>query len=367
MRNSIIGSILLSVAGSAGVLAAQDSVVGVSRIVAVGDVHGDFGQFTTVLRQAGVIDTKNRWVGGQTHLVQTGDVPDRGPDSRKVMDLLMDLTPQAEKAGGRVHALIGNHEAMMILGDLRYVSPGEYEAFRTTGSEDLRDRAFAGMADPARKNDGEYQRQWRAERPLGWVEHRRAFESKGRYGAWIRQNNAVLKIDGYLFLHGGIGPNYAAATLASINNGVRQGLVLGADPGMAEDGEGPLWYRGLATSEEAPLAAHVDQVLANFGVQHIVIGHSVTAGTVMTRHQGKVIMIDVGLSAVYGGPPACLVIENGKPYTLHRGQKLELPEAGADPLPYLKAAAALDPQPSRLQKLIDQLEAQPAGAAAPPF
>ena len=132
MRNSIIGSILLSVAGSVGGLLAQDSAVGVSRIVAVGDVHGDFAQFTTVLRQAGVIDAKNRWAGGQTHLVQAGDVPDRGPDSRQVMDLLMELTPQAEKAGGQVHALIGNHEAMRALGDLRYVSPGEYEAFRTS-------------------------------------------------------------------------------------------------------------------------------------------------------------------------------------------------------------------------------------------
>ncbi len=366
MRNLIIGSILLSLADPGPELAAQDSFVGVSRIVAVGDVHGDFAQFTTVLRQAGVIDAKNRWAGGQTHLVQTGDVPDRGPDSRKVMDLLMDLTPQAAKAGGRVHALIGNHEAMMILGDLRYVSPGEYEAFRTTGSEDLRDRAFAGMADPARKNDAEYQRQWRAERPLGWVEHRRAFETRGRYGSWIRRNNAVLKIDGFLFLHGGIGPNYAASTVASINDSVRRALGPGADPAVAEDPEGPLWYRGLATSEEAPLAGHIDQVLANFGVRHVVIGHSVTAGTVMTRHDGKVIMIDVGLSAVYGGPPACLVIENGVPYTMHRGQKLELPLGGADPLPYLKAAAALDPQPSRLQKLIDQLVAEPAGAA-PPF
>ncbi|MSR03122.1 MAG: hypothetical protein EXR94_10365 [Gemmatimonadetes bacterium] len=150
MRNSIIGSILLSVAGSVGGLLAQDSVVGVSRIVAVGDVHGDFAQFTTVLRQAGVIDAKNRWAGGQTHLVQTGDVPDRGPDSRQVMDLLMELTPQAEKAGGQVHALIGNHEAMRVLGDLRYVSPGEYEAFRTS--------AWVGRAPAGVREQGSLRR-----------------------------------------------------------------------------------------------------------------------------------------------------------------------------------------------------------------
>ena len=89
-------------------------------------------------------------------------------------------------------------------------------------------------------------------------------------------------------------------------------------------------------------------------MKHVVIGHTVTAGTIIPRHGGKVIMIDVGLSAQYGGPPACLIIEEGTPYTLHRGHKLPLP-LGADPLPYLRAAAALGPQPSKLQSLIDQL------------
>ena len=123
---------------------------------------------------------------------------------------------------------------------------------------------------------------------------------------------------------------------------------------IAEDSEGPLWYRGLASDDEALLSAHVDEVLSRFGVKHVVIGHTVTAGTVIPRHGGKVIMIDVGLSAQYGGPPACLIIEGGKPFTLHRGHKLPLP-LGTDPLPYLRAAAALDPQPSKLQSLIDQL------------
>ena len=355
MRFRILFPLLLVLASLPGGAAGQDTYTGVGRIVAVGDVHGDLAQFVTVLRQAGVLDNKNRWAGGQTHLVQTGDVLDRGPDSRKVMELLMDLAPQAERAGGRVHALIGNHEAMNILGDLRYVSAEEYEAFRTPKSEVLRDRAYAALADSTRKGDREYQKQWQAEHPLGWVEHRLAFEGNGRYGSWIRTHNAVLKIDDFLFLHGGIGPKHVGMPLADLNNGVRQALGQGADPGIAEDTEGPLWYRGLATGDEAPLAAHVDQVLANFGVRHIVIGHTVTAGTVMPRYDGKVIMIDVGLSAVYGGPPACLVIENGKPYTLHRGTRLDLP-LGGDPLPYLRAAAALDPQPSRLQKLIDRLE-----------
>ena len=63
----------------------------IERIVAVGDVHGDHGQFLKTLLAAKVIDKEGRWIGGKTHLVQTGDLFDRGPDSRKTMDLLMKL------------------------------------------------------------------------------------------------------------------------------------------------------------------------------------------------------------------------------------------------------------------------------------
>src|SRR5215207_8409564 len=53
----------------------------VERIVAVGDVHGAYDRLLEILRAAAVIDTRNRWIGGRTHLVQTGDVLDRGPAS----------------------------------------------------------------------------------------------------------------------------------------------------------------------------------------------------------------------------------------------------------------------------------------------
>jgi hypothetical protein len=355
-----VTSLVLALAASASA-ASQATVSGVDRIVAVGDVHGDFDQLVRVLRQTGVIDGKNRWIGAKTHLVQTGDILDRGANSRQVMDLLMALEKEAIKAGGRVHALIGNHEAMNILGDLRYVSPGEYEAFRTGGSKGARERAFQVLADSTRRNDSAYRAQWEAERPLGWIEHRIAFEGKGSYGDWIREHPAVLKIDGYLFLHGGIGPAYADSSIAALNAAVQRSLEPSAGPsaGIAEDSEGPLWYRGLAQGNEAELAALVDQVLATHGVEHVVIGHTVTAGTVLPRFGGKVIMIDVGLAAAYGGPPAALVIERGVPYTVHRGHRLPLPTDG-NLLPYLEAAAALDPPPSRLQKLIEELKPAPA-------
>ena len=127
---------------AAGTAPAKEEWQGIKKIVAVGDVHGDYGQFVALLRSAGLIDEDDHWIGGETHLVQTGDVPDRGPDTRKIMDLLMRLEDEAKKAKGYVHALIGNHEAMNVYGQLNYVHSDEWAAFVAEQSEDLREKAY---------------------------------------------------------------------------------------------------------------------------------------------------------------------------------------------------------------------------------
>src|SRR6187397_2499035 len=114
------------------------AIDGVARIVAVGDAHGAYDRYVAILRAAGLIDDRQRWAGGRTHLVQTGDLLDRGAGSRQILDLLRRLERDAESKGGAVHVLLGNHEVMRMLGDLRYVSPGEYQGFATRDSEALR-------------------------------------------------------------------------------------------------------------------------------------------------------------------------------------------------------------------------------------
>jgi len=95
-----------------GAAAGEDVWTEVERVVAIGDVHGDYDQLMALLRSAALIDAEGKWSGGKTHLVQTGDLLDRGPDSRKAMELFMRLEEEARTAGGEVHVLIGNHEAM---------------------------------------------------------------------------------------------------------------------------------------------------------------------------------------------------------------------------------------------------------------
>jgi hypothetical protein len=337
---------------------------GVGRIIAVGDIHGDYEQFTGVLASAGLIDGDANWTGGKTHLVQTGDVLDRGPDSRAIMDLLIKLQKQAAAAGGAVHALLGNHEAMNLYGDLRYVSPGELASYAINPNEASREVSYEdykGQLTDAAKLDGAGAPADISKMP-GYAEQRAAFAPDGTYGRWLRTHNAIIKIDRTLFVHAGLGPKYADWSLDSIDNQVRDELrdLTKLHGGIVTDAQGPLWFAGLAKGDETQMAPLVDALLKNFDVDRIVIGHTYADAAITPRFGGRVILVDIGLSRVYDnvGKMGCLEIDDGHALALHRGQKLELPkdENGPDMLRYLKQAAALDPQPSPLAARIAALE-----------
>jgi TPR repeat protein len=332
-----------------------------SRVVAVGDLHGDYEQFTGVLASAGLIDGNGDWVGGKAHLVQTGDVLDRGPDSRPIMDLLIKLEKQAAAAGGAVHALIGNHEAMNVYGDLRYVSPGEFASY-AHGQGAEAEFSYAERAALTQSAKPVPAAMPATNHSAGFPEHRAAFSPEGPYGRWIRSHNAAVKINRTLFLHAGLGRKYADWTIDRINDEVRRELndFTRLHGGVVTDEEGPLWYRGLATGNQEELAPLVDELLKNFDVDRIVIGHSYAQAAITPRFGGKVVLIDIGLSRVYDnvGKLGCLEIEGDRVVAIHRGQRLELPkdETGADMLRYLRSAAALDPAPSPLLARIAELQ-----------
>src|SRR6056297_2910734 len=126
---------------------------GIERIVAIGDLHGDWEGYIKTLRAAALVDERGRWKGGDTHLVQTGDIPDRGPDTRRIIEHMAKLARQARRDGGRVHNLIGNHEAMNVYGDLRYVTEEEFEAFATPRSKRLRERYLDAVLDDLSSRD----------------------------------------------------------------------------------------------------------------------------------------------------------------------------------------------------------------------
>ena len=149
-------------------------------MVAFADVHGAYTELVTLLRETGIVDAQDRWTAGRTHLVSVGDLLDRGDDSRKVMDLLMRLQGEARAAGGQLHVALGNHEAMNVLGDLRYVTPGEYAAY--VDLESAAERAEQRKAWEAAKGPGSGAG-LRQKFPPGFFGHRAALGPNGKYGA----------------------------------------------------------------------------------------------------------------------------------------------------------------------------------------
>ena len=280
------------------------------RIVAVGDIHGAFDNFVAILRAAQVIDNRNRWSGKKTVLVQTGDILDRGPDSRKAIDLIRRLERDAPRAGGRVVSLLGNHEFMRLVSDWRYVSAGEIEAFKTGDSGQYRDQVYAALSQQAGQrakaegrefDEAAYREQFMKELPLGMIELRQAFGPQGDYAKWIRERPTVAKINGVLFLHGGISPEIASLGCEGINAAVSKELAALPPPEqaaslMAASETGPLWYRGLALQKEEELAPVLPMTLEQMKARAVVIGHStVLPGRIVARLGGRVILIDTGM------------------------------------------------------------------------
>ena len=178
------------------------------RVVAIGDVHGAFDQFVEILQTAGLIDPKHQWIGGTTVLVQTGDIFDRGPKVREALDLLMRLEEEARRAGGRVEALLGNHEVMNLLHEFRDVSPASYAAFADARSESRRQRAFDDYAKlvKQRATPGEAPSRdaWLASHPPGFLEYVEALGPRGKYGRWLRSHKVVTTEGTTAFMHAGV-------------------------------------------------------------------------------------------------------------------------------------------------------------------
>ncbi len=171
----------------------------VDRIVAFSDVHGDYNAMVATLQGANVIDDALAWSGGTTHFVLVGDILDRGPDSRAAMDLLMRIELEAVPAGGMVHVLAGNHEIMNLVGDLRYVAPGEYAAFADEEDAEERDlwfEAFRTVRAPPDQDAEELRAQFDTTYPAGFFAHRRAFAPDGIYGSWLLTKPMIVVING---------------------------------------------------------------------------------------------------------------------------------------------------------------------------
>lgn len=204
-----------------------------ARIVAVADPHADLRRLTAALHAAGVVDGGGAWAGGDADVVLVGDLVDRGPASQAVLELAMRLE---QESSGRLHALLGNHEALAVMRDPRYVATAEYAAFATPRSEELRETRYAewarfiqqraerlGFAPPA--SGGANREAWLRDRPPGFFERWEAFGPGGPQGRWIRGLDAAVLIGETLFVHGGLSETRRFDSVAGLNQIVRAELA----------------------------------------------------------------------------------------------------------------------------------------------
>ena len=343
---------------------------GVDRVVAIGDLHGDYGQYIEVMKSAGLINNSGKWVGGETHLVQTGDITDRGADSRKIIDHLVKLSKQAKKKGGYVHLLIGNHETMNVIGDLRYVSPGEYAAFATSKSARLQTMQWERQVEWMQANNPDFEtmdleafrKEWEQQVPLGWVEHRQAWSLNGKYGKWVSGNAVAVQVNDTIFLHGGISAKYCKFSLQSLTEQVMAAMKLN-DPAVVSamnDPLGPVWYRGLATEKEEDIFSQtLDNILDRYGARRIVIGHTPTGGVVWPRFDQRVVANDTGIATHYGAHKGLLELTPEGATAIYGNQRIPLPSLNSKREDYLRLVIEADSNNAQLKERLARMLAPP--------
>ncbi len=214
------------------------SLPATTPLFVVADTHGEYEILMQLLHRQGIVDAAMRWSFGRGHLIFLGDVFDRGPNQIEILWLIYELEAQAARAGGGVHLLLGNHETMVMGGDLRYLNP---KYARTTQA-------------------------------LGATSYSELIGPHTVLGQWLRTRPTVLRIRDLLCLHGGIAPDIVERnlSLSQINAVVRDvlsGTLQQADrerAGFLLGRAGPLWYRGYFPDGQhaaAATAGDIDRIL----------------------------------------------------------------------------------------------------------
>lgn len=375
--NRMISTALVLCLTSLPATGSGDRFSDVPRVVAMGDIHGEYQKLTRMLSKADMVDAELNWDAGAAHLVMTGDMVDRGPDSRRVLDLLMRLQEEARGAGGRVHVLLGNHETMWLTGDYRYTSKADYRSFADDETEAMREAArerFEIMKEQGRV-EGDFDSQF----PPGTLALRKALAPDGRYGSWLMDQPAMVVVNDTAFIHAGLSEEYAGASAAELNRRVREELetrigawqtlskagilapeypllnaaralephledgafdphsrevrsaaetVVGATESLIFDPAGPFWYRGNAVCNELAESAVLNQALKGLNADNLVISHTSTPNQQITKRlDGRLIRIETG------DRPSALVLEGDNRHALYDDRDEPSPVAVDDSHP----------------------------------
>lgn len=232
------------------------------RMFIISDIEGNFKGFQSILTGAGVIDTEFNWSFGKGHLVFVGDMFDRSLNVTECLWLLYKLEDEAEKKGGKVHFILGNHEVMNLKNDYRYVRS-----------------KYLINADSLKLEYGKW------------------YDKNTELGRWLRNKNCIEKIGDIIFVHGGISKDFPLGemTLGEINKKFRDRIDIElTKEEMRSDffigRESTVWYRGIA--ENKLEKNDLKSILEKTGAKKIIIGHTIF-DEIQYLYDGKVIVIDL--------------------------------------------------------------------------
>jgi hypothetical protein len=254
----------------------------IEKFLVISDTHGQYQLFSALLRNNNIVDHNLNWIWEKGHLVINGDVFDRGEGVTESLWLIYSLQQQAEKAGGKVHFLLGNHELMIIENDLRYVDEKYIRVAYLLNSE-LQDM----------------------------------YAENTVLGRWLRTRPASLEINNNLIIHAGISPALAAKIndLNTLNR--LTGLILSGS--YEEESEirlltgslGPFWYRGYfrtSSSYEQINQSQLEDILSQFAVDRIIVGHT-SLDDIYYFYGSKLIAVDASMKL--GKQGKALLYESG--------------------------------------------------------
>jgi len=255
---------------------------GIDSIAVISDIHGEYNIYIDMLKAQGIIDKNLNWKFGKGHLVILGDSFDRGDKVTELLWHIFGLEKQAEKAGGMVHIVMGNHEAMILTKDIRYINA------KYIGVESITETQYYDL-----------------------------YSEESVLGKWLRYSPVIISINDIMFVHGGISIEMVRRRLniPQINRFFSNMLLESALPiendsetiSFLNDDYGPIWYRGYFTDTEF-CELKIDSILNFYETKHIIVGHT-SLDEINSLFSNKIIGIDAGI--MYEKPGQMLIYKNG--------------------------------------------------------
>lgn len=288
------------------------------RIIAIGDLHGDFELTIKLLKLAKIIDNNYNWIGLDTYVIQVGDQLDNcrpvkvkdcttehldniqnEAEDIKVLKFMTELNIKAKKFNGAVISLYGNHEIMNVNGNMNYVSNNDIKGFKNYKDPKNPEKKFKNALD-ARKH---------------------AFMPGNEYAIFLACTRIPFVIVGsFLFVHAGFIKNYLdklkitkREDLYELNYILKKWLLGLIDKNYVIDllnsSDSLFWDRILGsippnTNEKDPICQqYLEDVLNFFQVKGMIIGHTPQFFSnqkgINSTCSNKLFRIDIGGSFVF--------------------------------------------------------------------